>query len=275
MSVNTYRPYQEKGQLIDVAIVGYGGKTTFMDSFLGTSDSDIEREGSRVLEINGKRIVVRMSSHDDYLIENSKIGFVVCKMTDTISQNKVENLAEFLRSKKVQDIYILATHCDRRENRRIATQEQLSDLAKALNLKGVIEVNATDKKDVRNAVKEVVSSHFPKQAEPVNEIANKDASIIDALKLSKNASPSPVQKTEPNKEMTESERLKQLREAKSTPVQTPEPAKEEVKKTKVVLIKQSTFWSWFLNIFSCFGIFYTVVEPHKKRDIAPPDVKDF
>lgn len=245
MSVNTYRPYQENGQIIDVAVVGNGGKTTFMNSFLGTKDSDLEGEGSKVLEYpsakNGEiftqRIVVRMSSNEDRLVENGKIGFVVCKVTESVKETNIASFAQLLRNKKIQDIYILATHCDK-ETDRIVTQEQLNTLVASLNLKGVIEVNAKDKKDVRKAVQEIAAPFFVQPEMPL------------------------------------SKRLKSLREAKATPVQTPEPAKEEVKKPNVVLIKQSTFWSWFLNIFSCFGIFYTVIA-RPAKDISPPDVKDF
>lgn len=40
---------------------------------------------------------------------------------------------------------------------------------------------------------------------------------------------------------------------------------------KAVVLPKRTFWSWLLDLFTCFGIFTKTVDPKK----APPDVKNF
>lgn len=44
-----------------------------------------------------------------------------------------------------------------------------------------------------------------------------------------------------------------------------------MKEMKAVVLPKRTFWSWLLDLFSCFGIFTKTVD----SKIAPPDVKDF
>lgn len=51
---------------------------------------------------------------------------------------------------------------------------------------------------------------------------------------------------------------------------------DEVKREiKAVVLPKPTLWSWFLNLFSCFGIFFTTRVKPQKADTAPLSVNDF
>jgi len=153
MIASFYRPYLDNSRPIDITVVGFnGGKSTFVKAIL---DSRKENSGTRILHINDKKVSLYLTTIPYQFAIGERIGFVVCNTTVLARLLEVDAHVEDLRKNNITRIYLLATFADKARERSIPASS-LEYKAIALNLAGVVEVNCLDKRDVKEALKQVV-----------------------------------------------------------------------------------------------------------------------